>query len=67
MTREDLEAVIWQHWPVCASPEEGRHAVQAILAAADLYRDDTPALTRQRRAVLDEGNPLRRRREKNHG
>jgi hypothetical protein len=47
MTRAELEAVIWQHWPTLAVTDTA--AVDAILAAADAYaqrgraRDRTPA------------------------
>lgn len=60
MNADELEAVIWRHWPRCATREEGRRAVAAILLAAYLYREDTAAITAGRRAVLARENPLRR-------
>ena len=50
MTRDQLEAVIWRHWPTRGT-EAGR-AVGAILAAADRYAENGDA--RVRRAVLME-------------
>ena len=37
MTRDQLEAVIWRHWPTRGS--QSTHAVDAILAAAHAYAD----------------------------
>lgn len=58
MTRDDLEAVVWRHWPA-RGPKAG-DAVDAILAAADAYKNGDTTETRaeallreQRRAVLD--------------
>lgn len=52
MTRDQLEAVIWRHWPTRGT-EAGR-AVDAILAAADQYALTQNSHTRVRRAVLME-------------
>jgi hypothetical protein len=40
MTRDELEAVIWRHWPTRG--REAVAAVDAILAACDGYRRDCP-------------------------
>jgi hypothetical protein len=57
--RDELEAVIWRHWPT-RGPEAGQ-AIDAILAAADAYAvaveyatEDTAVVTARRRAVLAE-------------
>lgn len=53
MTGAELEAVVWRHLgPRYAFREEARRAVEAIMDAALLYREDTPAVTAQRRAAL---------------
>jgi len=53
MTREQLEAVIWRHWPPIAGagPTQAVH-VDAILTAADAYAQHTGGITAERRAVL---------------
>ena len=57
--RDELEAVIWRHWPTYGPKEDV--AVDAILDAADAYAvavqyeaEDTPRATARRRAVLAE-------------
>lgn len=48
-TRDELESVIWRHFPR-RGPEAGE-AVDAILAAADAYMVTECGLTAERRAV----------------
>lgn len=50
MTRDELEAAIWRHWPT-RGPEAGK-AVDAILAAADTYARAEYGISAERRAVL---------------
>jgi hypothetical protein len=35
--REELEAVVWRHWPAQDDPARGRAAVEAVVAAAERY------------------------------
>ena len=64
-SRDDLEAAIWQHAPVigvASSHLRKRHAVDAILAAADRYAGaitaaaafDEPEVTAARRQLLED-------------
>ena len=52
MTRDQLEAVIWRHWPTRGT--EAERAVDAILDAAGRYALTQNSPTRARRAVLME-------------
>src|SRR5712664_1525218 len=51
MTRDELEAEIWRHWPTRGATATA--AVDAILAAADAYALAAYGVTADRRAVLD--------------
>jgi hypothetical protein len=50
MTRDELEAAIWRHWPTRGT--EAAAAVDAILTAADDYATTTGGITAQRRREL---------------
>ena len=57
--RDELEAVIWRHWPTRGT--EAGQAVDAILAAASQYALTQNSPTRARRAVLMEETAAWRR------